>query len=60
VGDILHLQEHNPETAVQWAHSNRHPVIKAEITYMSSAFQQEGYVVLGIKVLNDSNDESSK
>lgn len=55
VGDRLRLYEYDPKTSVQWDHKGRHPQILAEITYMSSAFQQEGYVVLGIRLI-ESNE----
>jgi Domain of unknown function (DUF3850) len=50
VGDTLRLYEFTPNTTVQWDHSGRHPEIIADITYISSVYQQEGYIVLGIKV----------
>ncbi len=55
VGDRLRLCEYDPKTSVQWAYEGRHPQLLAEITYMSSAFQQEGYVVLGIRLIDSEN-----
>lgn len=50
VGDVLRLHQYDPESKVQWNYEGRHLMITAEITYMTSAYQQDGYVVLGIKV----------
>ncbi len=49
VGDILHLYEYDPKSSIQWAYEGRMPMVSVMVTYMSSAYQQDGYVVLGIK-----------
>ncbi len=51
VGDILRLYEYDPDSGIQWAYEGRSPSILVEIVYISSAYQQEGYVVLGIKLV---------
>lgn len=53
VGDTLFLQEFTPNVTIQWDHPGRHKPIRAEIVYISSFCQQEGYVVLGIKVIGE-------
>lgn len=53
VGDMLRLQHFDPDTSVQRMHSGRHEDILAEVVYISSAYQQEGYVVLGIRVFQE-------
>ena len=60
VGDTLFFQQYNPARDAQWSFSDRHPPIKAKITYMSSDFQQDGYVVLGIKVIPENTVRSDR
>ncbi len=48
VGDTLILREYDPD--IGWPDSGSYESIIAEITYITSAHQQNGYVVLGIKV----------
>ncbi len=50
VGDILRLYEYDPSSSVQWAYEGRNPSIIAKVVYMTTAYQQEGYCVLGIEV----------
>ena len=47
---VLRLYEFDPETDIQWNYAGCHEQIIADITYISSAYQQDGYVVLGVKV----------
>lgn len=48
VGDKLIIKEFDPEKG--WPDHGAYDTISADITYISDAFQQPGYVVLGIKV----------
>jgi len=49
VGDILILKEFDP--AVGWPDHGAYESIRAEVVYMTAFAQQDGYVVLGIKVI---------
>lgn len=60
VGDTLRLYEHNPDTDIQWDYHGRHPQIRAEIIYISQAYQKDGYVVLGIKLLSESKGQEGE
>lgn len=51
VGDILILKEYDP--AKGWPDHGSYETIRAEIIYMSSYEQKDGFVVLGIKVLTE-------
>lgn len=51
VGDMLRLYEYDPKSNIQWNHAGRHSGIVAKVVYISSAYQQDGYVVLGIEVV---------
>lgn len=51
VGDILLLKEYDPQKG--WPDHGSYDVIRAEVTYMTSYEQKEGFVVLGIRVLPD-------
>lgn len=59
VGDRLTLREYTPGE-VQLNHNCSNPDITVEIIYISFAFQQDGYAVLGIKLVNDSTDGAAK
>lgn len=48
VGDILILKEHKPSLERDF-YPQTVPVFQAEIVYMTSFEQKEGYVVLGIR-----------
>lgn len=50
VGDTLLLREYDPKGEYFIDHSS---AIQAKIVYMSTAYQQDGYCVLGIEVKND-------
>lgn len=54
VGDTLILKEFNPEKG--WPDHGSYEVVVAEIVYMTTAFQQDGYCVLGIELKGQSND----
>ena len=60
VGDTLLLVEHNPNSNVQWAVPGKKQSARVDVVYISSFAQQEGYMVLGIRLSNDSNDEVMK
>lgn len=49
VGDILVLKEFDAEAG--WPDHGSYDVIRAEVTYVTSYEQKEGFVVMGIKVL---------
>lgn len=49
VGDILLLKEHDPDKG--WPDHGAYETIRAEITYITSYEQKEGFVVMGIKVI---------
>jgi ASC-1-like (ASCH) protein len=51
VGDILILKEHDPE--VGWPDHGSYETIVAEVVYMTDYMQQPGYVVMGIKILEE-------
>lgn len=53
VGDTLLLCEHNPNSQIQWAHPGKQQSARVGVVYISSFAQQEGYVVLGIKLNED-------
>ena len=49
VGDTLILKEYDPEKG--WPDHGSYASVRADIIYTSTFAQQEGYIVLGIKVL---------
>ena len=51
VGDVLMLKEYDPEKG--WPDHGSYDVVCAEITYITGYRQYDGYVVLGIKLLED-------
>jgi len=53
VGDTLFLQEHNPDSKIQWAVPSRQQSARVEVVYISSFAQQEGYIVMGVKLLSE-------
>jgi len=59
VGDTLFLNEHNPDSEIQWAAPGRQQSARVEVVYISSFAQQEGYVVMGIKLLSESKGDKS-
>lgn len=50
VGDILVISEYDPSKG--WPDHGSYETLRAEIVYMTSFEQKEGYVVLGIVLLN--------
>jgi len=51
VGDILALREYDPKTG--WPDHGSVDQRRVKIVYMTSYAQQEGYVVLGIELLDE-------
>ena len=54
VGDRLILNEFDPEQG--WPSHGSYETLVAEIIYMTTAYQQDGYCVLGIKLIEEQND----
>jgi hypothetical protein len=50
VGDTVLLKEYDPE--VGWPDHGSYGVIVARITYVSTAYQQEGYCVFGLDIIS--------
>lgn len=57
VGDRLLLKEFDPDKG--WPDYGSYGTIVAKITYMTTAYQQEGYCVLGIRVVLPSSGEDT-
>ena len=51
VGDRLVIREYDPENG--WPDHGAVATLIADIVYMTTAYQQQGYCVLGIEVKND-------
>lgn len=51
IGDRLILREYDPEEG--WPSHGSYGTIVADITYMTTAYQQEGYCVLGFKITEE-------
>lgn len=49
VGDTLILREYDPEKG--WPDHGSYSSLVVEVVYMTTAYQQEGYCVLGIEVV---------
>ncbi len=54
VGDTLLLREFDPEKG--WPDHGSYDTIVCEVVYLTTAYQQEGYCVLGIKLVPASTD----
>jgi uncharacterized protein YqfB (UPF0267 family) len=51
VGDRLILREYDPEEG--WPDHGMYSTIVADVTYMTHAYQKDGYVVMAIKVVTN-------
>lgn len=50
VGDVLLMREYDPKGKVYIDYS---PALHAKVVYISTAFLQEGYCVLGIELISN-------
>ena len=57
VGDRLILREYDPDAG--WPDHGVYGIIVADVIYMTTAYQQEGYCVLGIRVVTDTEQTNA-